>query len=133
MTVKRCSPVVMRKCLELVEALKIARIKFIPIPIMSEEDRVCLLDIFKGRIERISNQTEGAKYPNYGKMIIKCGNRKCDWEGPEKAMEKIVPETETELFNHTTRYICPACGSKNKIYQRNKSIPMMILAGVDKT
>ena len=39
----RCSPVTMRKCLEIVEALKSAEIEFVPIPVLNAQTPLTLL------------------------------------------------------------------------------------------
>jgi hypothetical protein len=54
----KCSPVQMRKALELVEVLKSAGMDFIPVPVLNDEDRARLIAITADRIERIAAYVE---------------------------------------------------------------------------
>ena len=56
--VTKCSPVQMRKALELVEVLKSAGMDFIPVPVLNDEDRARLIAIAADRIERIAAYVE---------------------------------------------------------------------------
>lgn len=49
----RCSPVQMRKSLEMVEMLKQAGIEFVPVPVIGNADRSALLLIVDGRLQEI--------------------------------------------------------------------------------
>ena len=49
----KCSPVEMRKSLELSDAMKNAMIRFIPIPVMNEDDYIVLMSILKTRLNII--------------------------------------------------------------------------------
>lgn len=59
MTPTRCSPVTMRKCLELVEALKSAGVEFVPIPVLNYGDREKLNAILAGRLDALARAAEG--------------------------------------------------------------------------
>lgn len=48
-----CSPVEMRKSLELSDAMKKAMIRFVPIPVMNEEDYIVLMGILNTRLNII--------------------------------------------------------------------------------
>ena len=60
MTPTRCSPVQMRKCLEIVEALKSAGMEFVPIPVLGDSDREKLNVILAGRLESLASAAEGS-------------------------------------------------------------------------
>ena len=55
---ERATPVQMRKALEAVEALRKAGIEFVPIPVVSSEDRAKLLGIMMKRVEDVAIQAE---------------------------------------------------------------------------
>jgi len=52
----QCSPVEMRKCLELVEALKQGGIRFVPIPVLSDSDCLDLINILNTRLSLIEKE-----------------------------------------------------------------------------
>jgi hypothetical protein len=58
MTPTRCSPVTMRKCLEVVEALKSAGMEFVPIPVLNDGDRQMLNAILASRLETLARAAE---------------------------------------------------------------------------
>ena len=55
---KRCTPVQMRKALEMVEALKQSGVEFIPVPVLNDEDRAKLINIANTRLGNIAAQAE---------------------------------------------------------------------------
>jgi hypothetical protein len=56
----RCSPVQMRKALEMVEALKQSGMEFVPVPVLNDADREKLLLITASRLEQIATAAEGS-------------------------------------------------------------------------
>lgn len=54
-----CSPVQMRKALEMVEALKQAGMEFVPVPVLNDADREKLMLITASRLEQIATAAEG--------------------------------------------------------------------------
>jgi hypothetical protein len=59
-TTTRCSPVQMRKNLEVVVAFKVAGIDFVALPVFSEADRQLLNGMLAARLEMMANKAEGA-------------------------------------------------------------------------
>lgn len=59
MTPTRCSPVTMRKCLELVDVLKSAGLEFVPIPVLNDGDRQMLNVILTSRLGTLASAVEG--------------------------------------------------------------------------
>ena len=51
---EKCNPTTMRDNLILVEALKQACIDFVPIPVLSEEEKKYYIDIFNQKLEQVS-------------------------------------------------------------------------------
>jgi hypothetical protein len=49
----------MRKCLELVEAMKSAGLEFVPIPVLNDGDREKLNVILTGRLDTLASAAEG--------------------------------------------------------------------------
>ena len=58
MTPTRCSPVTMRKCLEIVESLKSAGRGFVPIPVLNDGDRKMLDAILTSRLDTLARAAE---------------------------------------------------------------------------
>jgi len=54
--VKKASPVVMRKTMELVESMKSAGIEFIPVPVLNDIDRKILYGIVEKRLDTIEEE-----------------------------------------------------------------------------
>lgn len=50
---ERCSPVEMRRALEIVDAMKTSGIKFVPIPVMNDRDQESLNKILMRRLDRM--------------------------------------------------------------------------------
>ena len=55
---ERATPVQIRKSLELVEQLKRAGIRFVPIPVFDDEDWKDMIEKLKLRIDRIEKASE---------------------------------------------------------------------------
>lgn len=58
-TTTRCSPVQMRKNLEVVAALKDAGIDFVALPVLNEGDRQWLNGMLAARLEMMATTAEG--------------------------------------------------------------------------
>ena len=56
----RCSPVQMRRMLEMVEMMKQAGIEFVPVPVLNYADRAKLALITSDRLEQIATAAEGS-------------------------------------------------------------------------
>ena len=63
---EKASPVEMRKSLVIVDSLKKGMIKFIPIPVLDEEDHGRLVDILSNRLYLIENFAEKPNSPACG-------------------------------------------------------------------
>ena len=50
---EKCSPVDMRRALEIVDAMKTSGIKFVPIPVMNNRDHESLNRILMRRLDRM--------------------------------------------------------------------------------
>lgn len=50
---EKCTPAQMRESLELVEALKNAGIRFVPVPVMSDDEHLLYLKLLYARLENI--------------------------------------------------------------------------------
>lgn len=55
---EKATPVEMRKCLVAVEAFKKAGIKFVPMPVLDDDDQDALADQMKERLEKIERMCE---------------------------------------------------------------------------
>jgi len=55
----RCSPMQMRKMLQIVEALKSAGMEFVPVPVLNEDDRDKLLAFTASRLDKLASAAEG--------------------------------------------------------------------------
>ena len=60
----KCSPVEMRKSLELSDAMKKAMIRFVPIPVMNEEDYIVLMGILNTRLNIIEMECIKTENPD---------------------------------------------------------------------
>lgn len=60
----KCSPVEMRKSLELSEAMKKAMIRFVPIPVISDDDYLYLMGILNKRLDKMEAESLKQEIPD---------------------------------------------------------------------